>query len=107
MNERLRCFRDGAYMQPEPGEPGWIRCPVCNFLTQLVGYDADDIAEMFHEEVLQKRRMSKAGSRSSGGRRRRKPYRPRPSAWTPERDAAHVARHNARMAKLARERKTG
>lgn len=84
-------------MQPEPGHPGWVRCPVCKFVTQLIGYDTDDIAKMFEEEIAEKRAMSKGGG-GGGGRRRRKPYRPRPSAWTPERDAAHTARHNARMA---------
>src|SRR5690606_21222533 len=106
MRNEVRCFKDDAVMQPIEEHPGWIRCPVCQFVTQLIDYDADDVRRTFddlHRERLEDEdeqpdpndgalypwghlaplgRQDKRGG-SKGGRRRKRKYVSRPAPkWT-------------------------
>ena len=103
----VRCFKDDAVMQPIEGHPGWIRCPVCQFVTQLIDYDADDVRQTFddlHRERLEDEdeqpdphdgalypwghlaplgRQDKRGGGSKSGRRRKRKYVNSPAPkWT-------------------------
>jgi hypothetical protein len=65
-------------MTPVEGHPGWIRCTLCGFTTQLIGYNAkavkDDFDALFEEEIAHKESMmKKRGGGGGGGRRPEKP----------------------------------
>ena len=103
--DEVRCFKDDAVMVAIDGFPGWIRCSLCGFTTQLIDYDTDDVRRTFdelHRERLEdeqpgsndgalypwghlapKGRPDKIGGGSKNGRKpkERKSEKPAPK-WT-------------------------
>lgn len=107
MYSTLRCFKDDAVMVEVEGHPGWIRCTLCGFTTQIIGYNAEsvrrdfsgidpEVAEVWEDEQSYKATVAK--KRAGGGPKGRKTKSGRKALPDPDADDRAVIRHNARTA---------
>lgn len=105
-DDDIRCFKDNTVMGRVEGHPGWIYCPLCGLVTQLVDYDADDchdtfgkvdpeIAHLWDDEQSYKSSIAK--KRGGGGPTGRKSKPERRALPDPAADLRAIVKHNARV----------